>query len=385
MKNTTIIKSPTDEKMIATQMDREKRAEQLLAISGQPNQSTVRLTRAIRKTAYYHYKKHILPLIKTYWPETLENGLEKKIKYLTCDYYACASYFMFFVSPKPPLLIRLFTGTANKLKLPFPVLGMIASVAMLVLGRLVYRHIHKKIIFLASFSPVADHVIEHCMDDLPLEERGKVMHGVLDKIAYQSSAKYKKTLSKEEQTRIKTDIDANKYIAYTPGLKLTEAIFQAISTKILPDEENRYVIAYKHVKAWVDSEIAIMSEMNDPTGMERRLAGIKAQIDALCIPIDKYVTDDIIEWGYTVGIFVQMIDDWIDYDDDKKFNKLTPVVSGHWTLQSIEDQLKKSIEEGKQIIIASDRKSPHYIQLLIDSYLYFNHELTTAMIDRIAD
>jgi hypothetical protein len=78
------------------------------------------------------------------------------------------------------------------------------------------------------------------------------------------------------------------------------------------------------------------------------------------------------------SLLMQMIDDWVDQDEDRGA-RLTPVVAGNWTLQSAAELYEKTIRDLTTLLDASAIQRPVLKDLLIDLYKDYLHAAIDAM------
>jgi len=335
---------------------RAERVAALRQLMGKPDPSVGELTRAIRRTAYRNYDRYVMPLVQQHWPELIGQGFGKKLRFLTCDLYASAPYSVLFSSPNRPLAIRLATAFANRLPLPNRVLGFGTRLAMSAIKRLAYQHEHRRIVLVAAFIACVDHVFDHCMEDEPVE-RGRKMHDLLN----------------------------GKYAPDTPGLALTRAIHQAMSHRLTLEENDPFHAAMVRVHDWIDSEVSAMTGEDDPTGLGFRVAGVEGTIDGLIFPVYRYAGEAARQWMYDVSMFVQLMDDWIDYEVDAAGDRTTPVITGSWKFEDVESMWKGTVSGIEELTRAAGLKAPHYVRFVREAYVLMMHEVADAMIDGIAD
>ncbi len=87
---------------------------------------------------------------------------------------------------------------------------------------------------------------------------------------------------------------------------------------------------------------------------------------------------------YRVSLFVQMIDDYIDLEADIAEGRRTPFVSGEWTFSDIEKTWNETLEGIEELAQKGGLASPHYTQLLRDTYAAMLRDILRAMADGTA-
>ena len=335
---------------------RSEREEHLRVLMGRPDPRVAPLPNAIRETTHREYDKHILPLIAQHWPELATHPFGKKLRFLSCDLYASAPYTVLFSAPNRPPLIRAVTTGANLVPMPTIALARIAGGAMRGIGRLAYTHEHRRIIHIAAFIAAIDHAFDHCMDDPP-EERGHKVKAMLDGVW-------------------QPDI---------PSLKLTRAIQDGMEYKLKDWEREPYQAALERVKEWIDSEVAAMTGVEDTTGLGHRVAGVEGTIDGLIFPVYRYAGEATRQWMYDVSMYIQAMDDWLDYEDDAAGERMTPVVAGTWDFDTISAMWWKTVRGIEDLVRDSGLRSPHYVRFVRKCYESMLHEVMDAMANGLAD
>ncbi|MBW2718455.1 MAG: hypothetical protein JRD94_07830, partial [Deltaproteobacteria bacterium] len=337
--------------------------EQLRALMGEADPSVTQLTVGIRDITARHYDRFVMPLIREHWPAMLRDPFAVKLRLAACDLYASAPYTVLFCARKVlfcarkrPLSVALITGLGNRLVLPNAVLALAARAALNVLGRVALADEHRRIILIASFIAVIDHAFDHCMDDPP-PERGRKLHALLD----------------------------GRWEPDTPSLKLTRAIQVEMQRELPPSERALFEQAIQRLKDWVDSEVAGMSGVADTTGLGHRLAGIEGTIDGLLFPVHRYAGEVARPWMYEVSLFIQMMDDYIDIETDTEDGRLTPVISGEWTLGDITRTWRKTIDGIEALTRAGGHKAPHYVRFIREAYVLMLGEVLAGMASGLAD
>ncbi len=335
---------------------RAERLARLRAMMGEPNRSAVQMTVGIRRNTARHYERFVMPLIRTHWPEVLSLPFGTKLRLAACDLYASAPYTVLFCAPNRPWAIRLVTDVANRLPLPFPVLGYGSRAAMEVLGRVALASEHRRIILVAAFIATIDHALDHCMTDPPVE-RGRKLKGLLD----------------------------GTYNPETPELKLARALQLAMSHRLAGWERAPFERAMTKLKAWIDAEVAGMTGVVDPTGLGHRVAGVEGTIDGLLFPVHRYAGEDARRWMYDVSMFIQMMDDYLDLEKDIIEGRNTPVRSGEWTIDGIVSGWQKTVTGIEALTRAGGLGAPHYVRFVRDAYVLMMCEVLEGMASGIAD
>lgn len=342
---------------VVRQPPRSQRVRQLRAVVGPPNNSVLQLVHGIRSITFTTYEQHVMPLIKAHWPNVLNERFGRKLRFLTCNLYASAPYTVLFCSKERPGLIQAVTRAANALPLPNELLGLATRTALLGVGRLAYQDIHRRIVLIAAFIATIDHAFDHDMDDVEPHERERCIKGLLD----------------------------GTWAPDRPSLALTRGLQLAMSAGLNGEDAAIFNAALERVKEWAEAEVHGMTGVEDPSGLGHRTAGVEGTIDGLIFPVHRFAGEGVRKWMYDVSMFTQMMDDWIDYDDDLEIDRTTPVISGEWNFDIIAATWYDTVVGIEQITRDCGLDAPHYVAFVRDAYIWMMHEVMEAMITGVAD
>jgi len=335
---------------------RDARVAQLRTLMGSADPSVVQMTVGIRRTTARHYERFVMPLIRKHWPDVLIQPFGTKLRLAACNLYASAPYTVLFCAPNRPWAVKVVTEVANRLPLPFPVLGYGTRAAMSVLGRVALASEHRRIILVAAFIATIDHALDHCMTDAPAE-RGRKLKGLLD----------------------------GTFAPDTPELKLTRALQVAMSHQLAGWERAPFEASMSKLKDWVDAEVAGMSDVVDPSGLGHRVAGVEGTIDGLLFPVHRYAGESARTWMYDVSMFVQMMDDYIDVETDIDEGRNTPVLSGDWTFDDVAHKWQETVAGIESLTRDGGLTAPHYVRFIREAYVLMMCEVLEGMASGIAD
>jgi hypothetical protein len=145
------------------------------------------------------------------------------------------------------------------------------------------------------------------------------------------------------------------------------------------------------VRNYCQAELLAIEHAPDPTGMGHRWAGIDAAIKGMW-----YVAGPLMglqadpskfersqwnreqQWMADTSLLMQMIDDWVDQDEDRGA-RLTPVVTGEWTLESATALFDKTVRDMSVLLDASGIQKPVLRAILVDLYKDYLHTAMDAM------
>jgi hypothetical protein len=212
--------------------------------------------------------------------------------------------------------------------------------------------LQRRILMTGMFIATIDHVFDHCMGDLFPAERERRMKGLLD----------------------------GSWQPDTPQLKLVRALQLGMMDGHTEAERKAFQPVLDRVVEWVESEVKGMTGVEDPEGLCWRTAGVLGTIDGLVFPVLKYAGEGAREWMYGVSLFCQIMDDWIDYEKDRRDIRATPVLLGRWTIETVRQQFAATSRGIQELARASGLKSEAYLAFVRDSYQLMAHEVMEAMV-----
>ncbi|MEO7327051.1 MAG: hypothetical protein ABI193_00630, partial [Minicystis sp.] len=140
--------------------------------------------------------------------------------------------------------------------------------------------------------------------------------------------------------------------------------------------------AMTSVREWIRAEVQAMLGQPDPLGLGHRLAGVEGTIDGLLFPVIRQAGDGARAWMYDVSLFVQIMDDWLDFEMDALSNRSTPVVSGNWTFADVRVTWERTLSGIEALVRGAGHRSPRYVRFVRDAYVLMMLEVTEAMIAR---
>lgn len=343
----------TDARAPVALPSRAERVASLRALIGAPDRAVAHLARGIRATAHRHFDLHVVPLVRAHWPALEHLRFYEKLRIGACDLYASAPYTALFCAPQRPPLVRLVTDTGNRLSLPLPALALLGRGAMALMGRFAYPNEHRRIVLIAAFIVVVDHVLDHCMTDAP-ELRGPRLEAII----------------------------AGSAPADSPELALTRALAVEMARDLDDVDREAFEAAMRRVSEWIRAEVRAMRGEPDPKGLGHRLAGVEGTIDGLLFPVARFAGEGARAWMYDVSMFVQIADDWIDYEMDLASNRSTPVITGDWTFADVESSWRRTRTGIEDLVRAAGLTSPRYVRFVREAYALMMYEVMEAMANR---
>ena len=182
-----------------------------------------------------------------------------------------------------------------------------------------------------------------------------------------------------------------------PAEKLIVALAQAArQTETAWQEEYWVGVLQPAVGKYCEAEALAVKGVPDLTGMGHRWAGIDAAIkgmwyvagpqmglegDSARFEKDRWNREQ--RWMADTSLLMQMIDDWVDQDEDRGA-RLTPVVAGDWNLQSAAKLFDKTVRDLGVLLDASGIRKPVLKAILADLYRDYLHTAMDAMRSGVA-
>jgi len=309
-------------------MNRIKRINKLYTFFKKDSNNKI-LTIIIKKTNT-DFNKYIVPLVNEYCPEIKDTPFYLKLRLGSTSVYALGAYIMLFVSSKKYNKYRYFSKVLNLNEKYFlKVLNLISFP----------KETRKQIIYAATFNVIIDHLFDHELNNCSPSKRSKIIKSALKGTSNESNL-----------------VSLLSYLASKLNYK-----------KI------------KYFEKWCDAEAKSITHKKSYRGF-----GVKASMDLLYSTINTSVPKKYINLMYDVGYLVQMIDDYIDLEDDLKQNKITPVIEKKWTYVTIINQYNKCSKSLSKI--ARENNISEKIILVIESNLMaIGYNLVNKMAKRDAD
>ena len=349
----------TAKKPAVLEMTDAERVHALRDIMGAHDAALQVFPDAIRKLTFANHDRWVKPLYEKHWPDALANGSRtaRKLRFLTCNLYATAPYTVLFSSPRPPTLVKLARSIGIGLGFRTPTLAKLAGASVAWAARLLDDDTHRRIVQIAAFIAAVDHVLDHCMDGVPAAERGRRMRGVLDG-SYAPADD----------------------VAHAGAFRFLRALYVEMGAGIVGDEDKRvYKIAEDRLQDYVESEVKAMTGVPDPSGCCWRMAGVLGTIDGLVFPVWRFSGEQARDWMYSVSLFVQVMDDWLDAEKDANDIRPTPILSGFWTIETVKETWQKTLDGVVGLARSSGVEDDAWLELVRETYRLMAIEVADAM------
>ena len=312
---------------------------------------------AIREMVFEHHRLWVEPLILRHWPECLEERAGRKLRFLSCNLYATAPYTVLFAAHRAPwpVAIARFLGTALRLR-PASLAG-ICSQAATAVGNLIPELTKRRIILISSFIATIDHVYDNCFGTLEAEQRGRRMRGLLN-----------------------GEWSPDATSPHAGAFRLVRALFDEMSGGLETDEDRiQFGRAVESLREYIDAEVNAMIGVPDPTGNCWRIPGVRGTIDGLIFPVHAWAGELAREWMYSVSLFVQVLDDFLDAEKDAADIRPTPILTGTWTKETLASVWQSTLDGVELLARQSGIADPRYLEFVRETYRMMAIETADAM------
>ena len=310
-------------------------------------------TLGIRDIPRRSFDAYVEPIIAATWPALRDEPFYVKLRIGACDLYASAPYTILFCAANAPILVRVAAAVAARLPLPMWALAWLGRAGTPLIGRVALRGQHRNIVLVAAFIMVVDHVLDHCMHEPP-SERGQLLEAVIQ----------------------------GKLQPWTAELRLTRALAVAMAEGLKGPERAAFEVAMRELFAWIHAEVRAMAGAPDPLGFGHHLPGIEGGIDGLLAPLARYASPAIRAWMVDVAVFMQVMDDYLDFEHDAQSNRATPVTTGEWTFENVASSWQQTVRGLDELVCASGNAAPRWVRFVREAYVLMMIDVMQAMAAR---
>jgi len=150
------------------------------------------------------------------------------------------------------------------------------------------------------------------------------------------------------------------------------------------------------VRNYCLAEALAVTHASDPTDLGHRWAGIDAAIKGMWYVVGPRMgLEDSLsrferpewnreqQWMADTSLLLQMIDDWVDQDEDRG-TRVTPVVTGDWSPQSVNDLYRKTVQDLLAVLGENGIQNRTLQQLFVDLYNDYLHVALGGMSTGVA-
>ncbi|HSM51016.1 MAG TPA: hypothetical protein VLA75_06415 [Thermoanaerobaculia bacterium] len=313
-----------------------------------PEFSAGGLLAAVRGEAERNWRRHVEPLVAAHWPALRAAPAYRKIRIAALDFFACGPYFALILGPRRPLPLRLLTGWAARAGWDGARLSRWLAAGVPLYARMRLASEGRRIALGIAFMGVVDEVLDRALAGLaPAERVERIRAAVRD-----------------------TDPATGRARPAEEGLVLIAALRAALAEGLSGAEERALDEVLAGCLDWAEEERARLEARPDPAGIAHRGAGIEVGTRGLAWTVERWIGPAERDWMRAVSTFMQMVDDWIDLEDDLARGERTPVAEGVWTLGEIGARFRETSEAIVAIAERNGESYPPYLELLRDSYVH---------------
>lgn len=279
------------------------------------------------------------------------------------EMYARACYSMLLLSACGPALLRFPVRATSMLPLSRSLAIAFGGALLSGLDRLVPRAVHRQLLLTAALMGALDVVL----DDAASSGEAAVL-----RIASLITPHAPATLLPAEQS----------IATLTRTIRRSETAWQSGYW------ENVLVPA---VHAYCLAEALAVAHAPDPKGMGHRWAGIDSAIKGMwyavgpCMGLgvnlarfEKNEWNREQRWMADTSLLMQMIDDWVDQDEDSGA-RMTPVAAGQWNTASVDRLYRKTVSDLATMLTENRIRNCVVQELFLDLYNDYLHTAIEAM------
>jgi hypothetical protein len=341
---------------------RVRTIEELIA---RPPDDVIHLRRLIRKMVAAQWQRYVPPVLDAV-PMGHSAAKAVKIRFLA-EMYLRACYSMIVVSDRCPLLLRMPIRCPRQLPVPRAIVLMTGKWIFLLLDWLLPARVHRQLALMATMIGLIDQLLDDATANGPDE-------------ALQIALLL--TAVPEPRSPLQTALQI-----LVLSLRANESQWQANywTTVLLPATQK-----------YCQEEALAATGKRDPSGMGYRWAGIEAAISGMWYVVGSYIgLDDHCEsyrrqnwnaeqkWMADTSLLMQMIDDWIDQDEDLSVRS-TAVLSRDWSPEGIQNLYQKTIDDLTLLLNKNGGRNDMVRRLFVDMYTDYIYAGLDAMKSGIA-
>lgn len=279
------------------------------------------------------------------------------------EMYARACYSMLFLSASGPTGLRAPVRAATMLPLSRNLAVRFAGVLLRCLHRLVPQVVHRQLLLMSTLMGILDIV---------LDEAASSGEAAVLRIA-----------------RLLT--------AQVPAASPQSELLIAFLVRAIRKSESAWQLEYwqtvlhRALREYCLAEGSAVAQVPDCTGMGHRTAGIEAAIKCMWYVVGPWIglrgnlsRLDNREWNReqrwmaNTGLLLQMIDDWVDQDEDRGV-RLTAALAGDWNAQSVEVLYGQTVRDLAEMLTENRIHNRVLQDLFLDLYNDHLHFAIEAM------
>jgi hypothetical protein len=341
--------------------DATARVSVIEAIIPRPPADVAPMRKAFTRMVSKQWQTYV-PLALRGWEPGIAGSQFAKGRFIG-EMYARACYSMLLVSHNGPKSLRVPVRASALLPQSRGLTIRLGSVLVMGIEQLLPRAVHRQLLLTSALMGMLDVVLDNAASS---------GEAAALRIASLTAQPYAAKLLQAEQV----------IVALARAARQTETAWQA---------EYWERVLQPAVRNYCQAEVLAIEQAPDPTGMGHRWAGIGAAIKGMW-----YVAGPMMglqgdpsrfertqwnreqHWMADTSLLMQMIDDWVDQDEDRGA-RLTPVVTGDWTLESAAALFDKTVRDTTVLLDASGIQKPILKAILVDLYKDYLHTALDAM------
>jgi hypothetical protein len=284
------------------------------------------------------------------------------------EMYARACYSMLLVSARGPIMLRLPVRATLLLPQSRALTLRLGRSLLVGLDWLIPQSVHRQLLLTSALMGMLD--------------------GVLDEAAGKGEAAALRVSSLLARPR-------------PQSVSSTELPITVLTNAVRRDEtawQSQYWenVLLPAVRDYCLAERLAVIAAPDPKGLAHRWPGIDAAIKGMWYVIGPLIglQGDLSQfmqsawtleqhWMADTSLLMQMIDDWADQDQDRG-TRLTPVVIGEWTPQSIAALYAKTVRDLRTLLTRNGVRNPVAQDIFVDLYKDYLHTAMAAMRSGVA-
>lgn len=280
------------------------------------------------------------------------------------EMYARACYSMLLVSQRGPISLRAFVRAAALLPPSRGLAIKLGSMLLAGMEHLLPGAVHRQLLLMSALMGMLDVVL----DDAASSSEDKAAL----RVASLTSRPCPENLSPAEQV----------IVELAQAARQTETAWQ---------EAYWLGVLQPAICKYCEAEVLAVKRVPDLTGMGHRWAGIEAAIKGMWYVagpqmglegdssgFEKAQWNREQQWMADTTLLMRMIDDWVDQDEDRA-ERLTPVLTGDWNLESAADLFERTLRDLGVLLDASGIQRPVLKAVLADLYRDYLHTAMGAM------
>lgn len=318
------------------------------------------------RTVSEQWEEHIPHVLAT-CGQGVSNSQFAKARFIA-QMYARACYSMLLVSGTQPLTVAVPLRAGAILPLSRSLAIWLASALLAGMGRLLPRNLHRRLLLTSALMAMLDVVL----DDAAVAGQSAALR-VASLLVRPAPTK----LLAAEQT----------IMALVNAARENETDWQ---------KEYWERVLQPAVQDYCQAEVLAIQSIPDPQKMGHRWPGIDAAIKGMWYAVgpelglrgdlsrfDQARWNREQKWMADTSLLMQMIDDWMDQDEDRSV-RLTPVLAGDWTLDSVGQLYDRTIRDLVMLLDTAGIHSRALRTVVTDLYNDYLHAAMDAMSSGLA-